>query len=533
MIDFKLRDLQPCSGKVENNSGDIVVGQFLLALDQGTSSSRAIVYEVDTDHPDGPSIRKAGLAQEEIDMSFPADGWVEQDPQTLWQSTLRAGRRVLAEMGLTGADIAGIGITNQRETTIAWHRDTGKAVYPAIVWQDRRTSQRCEAMAGDNIHGQAASEFIAARTGLVIDPYFSSTKLAWILEQVEGARALADAGKLCFGTVDSFLVWHLTQGRVHATDVTNASRTQLFDIHDLQWSRDLLEYFAIPDGVLPQVVDSAQLIGTADPQWFGAAIPITGIAGDQQAAMIGQGCIRQGMSKSTYGTGCFVMTHTGERPAASRQNLLTTIGYRVHGKTAYALEGSIFVAGVAVKWLRDKLQLIADAAETEAAYQRTAGNSGGVYVVSAFTGLGAPYWVPEARGLICGLTLDTDRDQLLTAFLQSVGFQTEELLRAMRSDGAAVSELRIDGGMVVNNSLCQFLADILQVSVARPMDVETTALGAAMLASVGAELFADLESAAQVWGLDQAFSPNIAKAHREVLLQGYADAVRRALLVGT
>lgn len=501
---------------------------YIMALDQGTSSSRAIIYENDAQG----ATRVVAQAQHNFDMHFPADGWVEQDPEVLWQTTLSAGRDAIADSGLAPADIACIGITNQRETSLLWDRQTGACIYNAIVWQDRRTADQCEHMRRDSLHGEALEEALIARTGLVIDPYFSSTKLAWLLHNVDHARQRAGQGELCFGTVDSFLIWRLTSGGAHVTDATNASRTQLFDIHQQAWSSELLSYFEIPSSVLPQVCDSAGFFGLADEQWFGAEIPITGVAGDQQAALVGQGCFTQGMTKSTYGTGCFLITNTGDKALRSDEKLLTTVAYRIDGEPTYALEGSIFVAGVAIKWLRDKLQLIDSPEDTQAAFERTGGDARGVYVVPAFTGLGAPYWEPAARGLITGLTLDSDRDHVLTAFLQSVVFLSEALCAAMGNDGAAVQRLRVDGGMVVNDALCQFLADILNVPVDRPADAETTALGAALLAGLGQGLYANLEAAANAWHGEHEFIPTMDEVRRQHLLNGFQRALAQALTQG-
>jgi len=492
-----------------------------MALDQGTSSSRAIIYT--------HAGEIVSSAQNPFDMIFPADGWVEQDPEVLWQTTLQAGRDAITDAGIGAEQISCIGITNQRETSLVWDRASSECVYNAIVWQDRRTADRCAHMRQDTLNGVALEEVLAQRTGLVIDPYFSSTKLAWILRNVAGTRARAEHGELCFGTVDSFLIWRLTNGGAHVTDATNASRTQLFDIRTQMWCTELLEYFEIPSIVLPQVCDSAGLFGIADAQWFGAEIPITGVAGDQQAALVGQGCFSQGMSKSTYGTGCFIMTNTGGHALRSAEKLLTTVAYRVGGETTYALEGSIFVAGVAIKWLQEQLGLIDSPADTQAAFERTGGDSAGVYVVPAFTGLGAPYWQPGVRGLITGLTLDSNRDHVLTAFLQSVVFQTQELLGAMSNDGAAVERLRVDGGMVVNDSLCQFLADILNVPVQRPVNTETTALGAALLAGVGHGTYANLQAASGAWSAEHDFQPAMDDARRMQLLTGYQRATSQAL----
>ena len=495
---------------------------YIMALDQGTSSSRAIIYDAIG--------QVVTVAQTDIGLFFPADGWVEQDPEQLWQSILTVGRQAIAQSGLAADAIKAIGITNQRETTLLWARASGVCEHNALVWQDRRGVAHCQQMAEDTLaDGRPVAQAISDITGLIIDPYFSSTKLAWLLDHVSGAREAANAGQLCFGTVDSFLLWKLSKGQSHVTDATNASRTQLFDINEQVWSQELLDYFDIPQALLPQVLDSAANFAVADAEWFGAPIPVTGVAGDQQAALIGQACFTSGMSKSTYGTGCFAMTNTGAERPHSKQRLLTTVAYRIAGQTCYALEGSIFVAGAAIKWLRDQLNLIDNAAETQSAFERCQGDSQGVFVVPAFTGLGAPYWQPDARGLITGLTLDSSRDHVITATLQSVVLQTAELMRAMAGDGAGVKTLRVDGGMVVNDALCQFLADILDVQVQRPNDVETTAKGAAVLAALGCGQLADLQDAASAWQLDRTFTAQMSTTRRQQLLDGYARAVAQAL----
>ena len=495
-----------------------------MALDQGTSSSRAILYTLQGE--------VVASAQHAFDMHFPADGWVEQDPETLWQTTLQAGRDAIRQAEIDPHEIRCIGITNQRETTLVWDRVSGECLYNAIVWQDRRTADFCSHMRQDTVLEESLEDLVSARTGLVIDPYFSSTKLAWILRNVADARARAQRGELCFGTVDTYLIWRLTRGGAHVTDATNASRTQLFDIHAQQWSQTLLDYFEIPTAILPKVVDSAGFFGLADEAWFGAEIPITGVAGDQQSALVGQGCFEAGMTKSTYGTGCFIMANTGKQALRSGEQLLTTIAYRVDGEVTYALEGSIFVAGSALKWLRDQLGLIQHPEETEAAFLRTGGDAQGVFVVPAFTGLGAPYWAPEVRGLITGLTLDSDRDHILTAFLQGVVFQTQELVEAMNTDGAEVARIRVDGGMAINSALCQFLADVTGVPVQRPENIETTALGAAMLAGVGHGIYADLAAASQAWLVEGDFQPAMDQSRRQSLLGGYQRAMAQALTGG-
>ena len=488
----------------------------VLAIDQGTSSTRAMVFDVGG--------RVLGSAQREFDQIFPQDGWVEHDPEVLWETTLYAARGALANAGIEARALTGIGITNQRETTVIWDAETGVPVHNAIVWQDRRTALRC-----DQIRADGMAQTIAASTGLVVDPYFSSTKIAWLLDTVPGLRARAEKGKLRFGTVDSFLIWRLTSGAKHLTDATNASRTQLFDIGKQRWDPELLRYFNVPESLLPDVRDCASDFGTADSKWLGAAVPILGVAGDQQAALIGQGCFETGMTKSTYGTGCFLVTNTGNARIRSTHGLLSTVGYRIGGRTTYAVEGSIFVAGAAVKWLRDSLRIIDSAAQSEAAARRSGVNAGGVYVVPAFTGLGAPHWRPDTRGLVCGLSLDTSRDDLITATVASVAYQSADLLAALAGDGAAVTRLRVDGGMVANDWLCQFLADIAGVRVERPVTTETTALGAGMLAALGGGIVGSLDDAANLWQLERGFEPAMNAATREKLLSGWADAISRTL----
>ena len=488
----------------------------LLAIDQGTSSSRAIVF----DH-EGKAL---GSAQREFDQLFPRDGWVEHDPETIWATVLEVGRAALAAAGIAARELAGIGITNQRETTLVWDAETGRAHHNAIVWQDRRTAERCDRLRADPFAAE-----IVARTGLVIDPYFSATKLEWLLDNVPGLRARADRGDVRFGTVDSFLIWRLTGGKRHATDATNASRTLLYGLARGDWDDDLLRHFRIPRSVLPAVLDSVADFGRAEARWFGTEVPIFGVAGDQQAALIGQGCTAPGMTKSTYGTGCFVVTNTGDARVVSREGLLTTVGYRVAGKTTFAVEGSIFVAGAAVKWLRDKLAVVASAADTERAARAVGADAGGVYVVPAFTGYGAPHWRPDARGLICGLTLDSSRDDIATATLASVGYQTADLLAALARDGAPVTRLRVDGGMVVNDWLCQFIADVTGVPVERPVVTETTALGAAMLAAVGAGVVPSLENASSLWRRERGFEPKMGADTRRRLTAGWQAAVARTL----
>lgn len=488
--------------------------QYLLAIDQGTTSSRAIVFSAQG--------LPLASAQREFKQYFPQDGWVEHDAEEIWLSILEVCREALASKGLKAEEVLAIGITNQRETTLVWDAATGTPIHPAIVWQDRRTADYC---AGLKAAGHEAR--VTDKTGLLIDPYFSATKLRWILDQVPGARERAARGELRFGTVDSFLLWRLTGGKAHRTDASNASRTLLFNIHEQRWDDELLALFDIPRSLLPEVLDCAAEFGTTEPGLLGAAIPVLGMAGDQQAALIGQACFRPGMVKSTYGTGCFMIQNTGDTPVRSRNRLLTTVGYRLNGKVTYAVEGSIFVAGAAVQWLRDGIKLIGHARDSEALAEQT-GDACGVYLVPAFTGLGAPYWDPKARGAIFGLTRDTGIKEIVTAGLQSVCYQTRDLLEAMRQDGAAEpSALRVDGGMVVNNWVMQFLADILGVPVERPVVTETTALGVAYLAGLQAGLYRDLDEIAGHWHREQPFAPRMAGAHRDRLYAGWLDAVKR------
>ncbi|MFC3609533.1 glycerol kinase GlpK [Stutzerimonas tarimensis] len=487
---------------------------YVLAIDQGTTSSRAIVF-ADNGKP-------VAMAQQEFPQYFPQDGWVEHDPEDLWNSTLAVCREALVRSGLAASQISGIGITNQRETTLVWDAVSGEPIYRAIVWQDRRTANYCAGLKVQGMEGRVSS-----LSGLLIDPYFSATKLRWILENVPGARQRAERGKLRFGTVDTFLLWRLTGGRAHRTDATNASRTLLFNIHRQQWDEELLALFEIPPALLPEVLDNAADFGTTDPDLFGAPIPVLAMAGDQQAALFGQACFRPGMLKSTYGTGCFVIQNTGAEPVASHHRLLTTVAYRLNGQVTYSIEGSIFVAGAAIQWLRDGIKLIDHASETEALAAQVDDTSG-VYLVPAFTGLGAPYWDPKARGAILGLTRDTGIKEIVTAGLQSVCYQTRDLLEAMRNDGAQPpSELRVDGGMVVNNWVLNFLADILGVPVERPEIIETTALGVAYLAGLQAGFYKGLDEIAELWHLNQRFEPQMPEARRSQLYDGWIDAVRR------
>lgn len=488
--------------------------QHILAIDQGTTSSRAIIFN--------DQAQPLASAQEEFAQYFPQDGWVEHDGEEIWDSTLAVCRQALKRAGLDAADISAIGITNQRETTLVWDARTGEPVCKAIVWQDRRTAAFCTQLRDAGHESQ-----VTERTGLLIDPYFSGTKLRWVLDNVEGARERAARGELRFGTVDTFLLWRLTGGSVHRTDATNASRTLLFNIHTQDWDEAMLELLDIPRSLLPEIMDCAADFGTTEPELLGAPIPISAMAGDQQAALIGQVCFKPGMVKSTYGTGCFMIMNTGDAPVTSSHRLLTTVGYRLNGKPTYALEGSIFVAGAAIQWLRDGLKLIQHAGETEALAEQT-GEQCGVYLVPAFTGLGAPYWDPKARGAIFGLTRDTGIGEIVTAGLQSVCFQTRDLLDAMTADGGqSTAALRVDGGMVVNNWVVQSLANILGVTVDRPRITETTALGVAYLAGLHIGLFESLDDIAQRWERERTFEAVMPEAKREALYQGWVDAVRR------
>ncbi len=487
----------------------------ILAIDQGTTSSRAMIFA-----PDQSVIVRA---QQEFPQIFPRSGWVEHDPEAIWSSTEATIRRAIADAGLGPADIAAIGITNQRETTVLWDRDSGRPLANAIVWQDRRTADRCAALRADG-----HEEMIRARTGLLLDPYFSATKIAWLLDHVEGARAMAREGRVAFGTVDSFLIWRLTGGRVHATDATNAARTMLYDIVEGRWDDDILSLLDIPRAILPEVRDCADDFGTTG--LFGGAIPIRGVAGDQQAATMGQACFSPGMVKSTYGTGCFALVNTGDRLIRSENRLLGTIAYRLGGRTVYALEGSIFIAGAVVQWLRDGLGVIGAAAETGPLAMRADPHQD-VIMVPAFTGLGAPYWDSEARGAIFGLTRATGPAELARAALESVGFQTRDLIEAMAADmgGAPIPALRVDGGMTASDWTMQFLADILGTPVDRPRMAETTALGAAWLAGMAAGVWPDAAGFADLWALDRQFRPERDDNWRNDRHAAWRDAVRRTL----
>jgi glycerol kinase len=489
----------------------------VVAIDQGTTSSRAIVFD--------SSLQAVATAQQEITQHYPSPGLVEHDADEIWQSVVATVRAALEKAHLAAADIAAIGITNQRETTVIWDRATGKPIHRAIVWQDRRTTDICARLKREG-HEQAISE----RTGLLLDPYFSATKIAWKLDHVEGARAAAEAGKLAFGTIDSFLLWRLTGGKLFATDATNASRTLLLDLQRAQWDEDMLRLFRVPAAILPEVRDSAGNLGVTEKPLFGAPIAIRGVVGDQQAAMVGQACVKAGMMKATYGTGCFALLHTGDAPIRSTNRLLTTIAYQIGGKRAYALEGAIFIAGAAVQWLRDAMGLIRSAEEVNALAAK-ADPKERVILVPAFTGLGAPWWDAEARGAIFGLTRASGAAELARAVVESVGFQTADLFDAMRADWPAGARsgtvLRVDGGMANSDLTMQFLADILGAPVDRPVATETTARGAAYLAGLAAGIYPDLNALEKLWRLDRRFLPNIDANARAAALLHWRDAVAR------
>jgi glycerol kinase len=485
----------------------------ILAIDQGTTSTRAIVFDA--------SGRPVASAQKELPQVFPKPGWVEHDPEEIWKATVEVCRGAMAKARLGAKALAGIGITNQRETTVVWDRATGKPVHNAIVWQDRRTSQMC-----GELKEAGHEKMVSEKTGLLLDPYFCGTKIAWILKNVAGARAAADKGALAFGTIESFLLWRLTGGKVHASDATNASRSLLLDIRKGTWDPDLEQLLGVPQSMLPTVVDCAGEHGVATADILGAPVPVLGMAGDQQAATIGQACIKPGMVKATYGTGCFALLNTGSIAVHSRSRLLTTIAYQLDGERTYALEGSIFVAGAAVQWLRDGLRLIAKSSDIEAVAQK-AHPEHAVYVVPAFVGLGAPYWDADARGAILGLTRDSGPGEIAAATLDSVCYQTRDLVEAMRADGARIDELRVDGGMVVNDPLMQRLADTVGAPVERPKVTETTALGAAFLAGLQAGLWPSLKALSSTWALDRAFTPAEGASSRDRRYAGWQDAVRR------
>lgn len=494
------------------------MNSFLLAIDQGTTSSRAIIFS----HQGEP------IAQHQIDLQqfYPQSGWVEQDPAEMWQNTYQCCTQALKKAHLTANDIAAIGISNQRETTIVWDKKTGQAIYPAIVWQDRRTSELCR-----ELEQATFTQQLPRKTGLLLDSYFSATKIMWILDHVPEARARAEQGELLFGTVDTFLLWHLTKGQSHATDATNASRTMLFNIRTQEWDAELLTFFRIPKIMLPMVMDSSARFGETDIELFGKKIPITGMAGDQQAATVGQACFSPGMVKSTYGTGCFMLANTGSLMVHSKHRLLTTIAYRLQGQVTYGLEGSIFCAGATIKWLRDTLKIISSAGET-AALAESLQDNGGVYLIPAFTGLGAPYWNPDVRGALLGLTRNSGVAHIARAALEAVCYQTQDLLQAMLGDGVTqVNTLRVDGGMVENNWMLQFLANILNVQVQRAKYVETSALGAAYLAGLQVGIFDSLDQMASLWQVHTSYQPAMSLAQRDVLYQNWLTAVKSLMKI--
>jgi glycerol kinase len=485
-----------------------------LAIDQGTTSTRAILFD--------SAAQPVAIAQRELQQHYPQLGWVEHDPEDIWRDALGVSREALA--GVDIRRVAAIGITNQRETAVVWDRATGEPIHRAIVWQDRRTAERCAELKADG-----AEAMVSERTGLLLDPYFSATKIAWILDHVQGARDRAERGELAFGTIDSFLLNRLTGGAVHATDVTNASRTSLFDIRGNCWDPDLCRLFRVPEPILPAAHDNSRIFGTTAPGLFDAELPIAGMAGDQQAALFGQACFDPGMAKSTYGTGCFLLLNTGEEAVFSKHRLLTTPAWRMGGRTTYALEGSIFIAGAAIKWLRDGLGVIAHASETDSLATQVP-DSHGIYMVPAFVGLGAPHWDPDARGAIYGLTLNASGAHLARAALEAVAYQTLDLIEAMKADGASSpGDIRLDGGMAANAWLCQFLADILQVPVERPRNLETTALGAAFHAGLATGVWPDLDALSRIWARQDAFRPQMDPDLRKSLIAGWKKAVTKTL----
>lgn len=487
----------------------------LLAIDQGTTSSRAVIYNADT--------KIISVAQQEFSQYYPQDGWVEHDPEDIWQTSLSSARKAMADAGQKGFVVAAIGITNQRETVVIWNRKSGKPIYNAIVWQDRRTSEACGLLKDNGVENE-----VKQRTGLLIDPYFSASKIGWILDNVSGARSQAEQGNLAFGTIDSFLIYRLTGGRSHYTDATNACRTSLYNIHQGEWDAELLKMFGIPEAILPEVRNCIDDFGVTEPELLGLNIPITGVAGDQQSAAIGQCCFEPGSLKSTYGTGCFVLMNTGSQPVSSDNRLLTTVAYQINGVPTYAMEGSIFIAGAGIQWLRDGLGIIENAAQSEA-MASCLDNNAGVYLVPAFTGLGAPWWNPNVRGALFGLTRATGANEIVRATLESVAYQTSDLFQAMAQDGMAPVSLKVDGGMAANSWLMQFLADILALPVQRPEVLETTSLGAAYLAGIGIGLFDDFDSVKENWKVEQKFTPAMSGTSRHSLLEGWHHAVDRLI----
>jgi len=489
--------------------------KYILAFDQGTTSSRAMVFD--------NSGAIVSIAQKEFTQIFPSPGWVEHDPNEIWSTQLGVAAEAVSRASLSSKDIAAIGITNQRETTVVWEKETGKPVYNAIVWQDRRTAEFC-----DNLKRQNLETKIREKTGLVIDAYFSATKINWILKNIEGARQKAEEGKLAFGTIDSWLIWNLTKGAVHATDITNASRTLLFNINTQDWDEELLQIFDVPKSMLPVVKQSSEIFGTTSEALFSTEIPIGGVAGDQQSALFGQMCTSPGMVKNTYGTGCFMLMNIGDRPIISKNNLLTTIAWKVNGQIQYALEGSIFIAGAVVQWLRDELGIIRTSAEVESLATKVKDN-GGVYFVPAFTGLGAPHWNQHARGMVVGMTRGTNAAHIARAALESIAYQTMEVLKAMEADsGISIKELRVDGGATANDLLMQFQADVLNTKVIRPKIAETTAMGAAYLAGLAVGFWKDMNEISAQWKIDKSFEPGNAEKNMAENIKGWNRAVRAA-----
>jgi glycerol kinase len=489
--------------------------KYILAFDQGTTSSRALLFD--------KSGNIKSVAQKEFQQIFPKTGWVEHDPNEIWSSQVSVAAEAMSKLGINGRNLHAIGITNQRETTIVWDKTTGNPVYNAIVWQDRRTSGYC-----DELKERGMAQTIREKTGLVIDAYFSGSKVKWILDNVEGARDKAERGDLAFGTVDSWLIWKLTQGRTHITDVTNASRTMLYNIKKLEWDDEMLRLMNIPISMMPRVCSSSEVYDYTNTTFFASRVPIAGIAGDQQAALFGQMCIEEGMVKNTYGTGCFILKNTGEKPFISKNNLVTTIAWQINGKTTYALEGSIFIAGAVIQWLRDGLGIINSSSEVES-LARSVEDSGDLYIVPSFTGMGAPYWDQYARGIMVGISRGTTRAHIARAALDGIAYQTMDVLRVMEKDtGMKVKELRVDGGASANNLLMQFQADIINTVVARPRIIETTALGAAYLAGLATGFWEDMEELKQQWQLDQKFEPTLTDEQTKGLKIKWADAVQRA-----
>ena len=487
------------------------MSKYILAIDQGTTSSRAIIYTT--------ALQAVASAQQELPLSYPKPGWVEQNPEQIWQSVYNCITSVLQQARLSASDIACIGITNQRETTLLWHRTTGKVLHPAIVWQDRRGSKLCQQLKDAGLEA-----LLQQKTGLVADPYFSATKLSWLLQHIAGAKQQAENAELCFGTVDSYLLWQLTGGKVHATDASNASRTLLFNIHSQCWDDELLKLFDIPSALLPEVKDNAGMLGVTDSKLFGAAIPVLSMIGDQQAALLGQACVKTGMTKSTYGTGCFTVVNTGKQIINSQHKLLSTLAWRLNGSSTYALEGSIFMAGATVQWLRDKLGVITEAGETEVLAQQSHYKQTEL-LIPAFTGLGTPYWQPEIKAALLGMTRDTGRPQLAAAALCSVAYQSRDLLTAIARDGIAVDSLRVDGGMTANRWYLQALSDLTQINLTRCHTTDATALGAAFLAACELGYFSGVNDIEQVWQAGWQFQPRLATRDADKLYQRWQDAV--------